>query len=253
MKISTGIAACLVLFSAMQAQADEPLPPAVAHIASQGITIIKKIKGPGGMQGWLGQYQGMGVTIYLTPDGKHAISGYLYDENGKNLSEALFKQALYIPQGRALWKKMAQGPVIKSGRDDAPRKLVVFADPFCPYCMRFHAAAQPWVDAGKVQLYTRLVAVLKPQSGRYAAAILSDSDPAKAWDAWEQSGGKQAPAFVEKTPQSTVQAIQVNQQLMDEAGANATPAIYYLNQDNELQQVVGMPDEQQMAAMFGPK
>lgn len=253
MKISTGIAACLVLFSAMQVQADEPLPPAVAHIASQGITIIKKIKGPGGMQGWLGQYQGMGVTIYLTPDGKHAISGYLYDEKGNNLSEALFKQELYIPQGRALWKKMIQGPVIKSGRDDAPRKLVVFADPFCPYCMHFHAAAQPWVDAGKVQLYTRLVAVLKPQSGRYAAAILSASDPAKAWDAWEQSGGKKSPAPGEKTPQSVVQALQVNQQLMDEAGANATPAIYYLNPNNELQQVVGMPDEQQMAAMFGPK
>ncbi|OAT76981.1 thiol:disulfide interchange protein DsbG [Mangrovibacter phragmitis] len=253
MKIRTGIAVCLVLFSAMQVQADEPLPPAVAHIASQGITIIKKIKGPGGMQGWLGQYQGMGVTIYLTPDGKHAISGYLYDEKGNNLSEALFKQELYIPQGRALWKKMIQGPVIKSGRDDAPRKLVVFADPFCPYCMHFHAAAQPWVDAGKVQLYTRLVAVLKPQSGRYAAAILSASDPAKAWDAWEQSGGKKSPAPGEKTPQSVVQALQVNQQLMDEAGANATPAIYYLNQNNELQQVVGMPDEQQMAAMFGPK
>ncbi len=48
------------------------------------------------MKGWLGKYQDMGVAIYLTPDGKHAISGYMYDENGNNLSEQLFqKRALH--------------------------------------------------------------------------------------------------------------------------------------------------------------
>ena len=40
---------------------------------------------------------------------------------------------------------------------------------------------------------------------------------------------------------------------MDSLGANATPAIYYMNAKNELQQVVGMPDAQQLEAMFGPK
>lgn len=41
--------------------------------------------------------------------------------------------------------------------------------------------------------------------------------------------------------------------MMDDLGANATPAIYYMNDKNELQQVVGMPDEKQLEAMFGPK
>lgn len=36
------------------------------------------------MTGYLGKYQEMGVTIYVTPDGKQAISGYLYDEQGTN-------------------------------------------------------------------------------------------------------------------------------------------------------------------------
>ncbi len=40
------------------------------------------------MKGYLGKYQDMGVTIYLTPDGKHAISGYMYNEKGENLSKA---------------------------------------------------------------------------------------------------------------------------------------------------------------------
>ncbi|HCI6869132.1 TPA: thiol:disulfide interchange protein DsbG, partial [Klebsiella variicola subsp. variicola] len=73
----------------------EELPAPVKAIEKQGITIIKPFEAPGGMKGWLGKYQDMGVAIYLTPDGKHAISGYMYDENGNNLSEQLFQKELY--------------------------------------------------------------------------------------------------------------------------------------------------------------
>ena len=37
-----------------------------------------------------------------------------------------------------------------------------------------------------------------------------------------------------------------NQKLMDELGANATPAIYYMNENNVLQQEVGLPDENKL-------
>ena len=66
----------------------EELPAPVKAIEKQGITIIKPFDAPGGMKGWLGKYQDMGVAIYLTPDGKHAISGYMYDENGNNRWDA---------------------------------------------------------------------------------------------------------------------------------------------------------------------
>lgn len=55
-----------------QAQATE-VPEAVKQIEKQGIQIIRPFNAPGGVEGWLGKYQGMGVTIYLTPDKKHAI------------------------------------------------------------------------------------------------------------------------------------------------------------------------------------
>ena len=84
----------------------EDLPAPVKAIEKQGITIIKPFEAPGGVKGWLGKYQDMGVAIYLTPDGKHAISGYMYDENGNNLSEQLFQKELYTPAGQAMWKKM---------------------------------------------------------------------------------------------------------------------------------------------------
>ena len=141
----------------------------------------------------------------------------------------------------------------KEGAESAPRKVFVFADPFCPYCKQFWAEAQPWVKAGKVQLNTLLVAFLNPNSGRNASAILNAKDPVSAWKTYELSGGKKLPKPEAAASRETVEILQNHQTLMDSLGANATPAIYYLNEQNELQQVGGMPDAKQLEAMFGPK
>lgn len=44
-------------------------------------------------------------------------------------------------------------------------------------------------------------------------------------------------------PPAQMKVINQNQQLMDDLGANATPAIYYMNKDKILQQVVGLPEK----------
>ena len=236
------------------AQAAEAIPDVVKTFSEQqNIKIIKKIDAPGGAPAWLGQYQVMGVTLFLTPDGKHVIAGYLYDEKGKNLSDAYFQKEIYAPLGREMWKQLNAAHPLKEGADTAPRKVFVFADPFCPYCKAFWAEAQPWVKAGKVQLNTLLVAFLNPNSGRNASAILNAKDPVSAWREYELSGGKTLPKPAGGASRENVAVLQQHQQLMDSLGANATPAIYYLNAQNELQQVVGMPDEKQLEEMFGPK
>ncbi|QEP91539.1 thiol:disulfide interchange protein DsbG [Klebsiella pneumoniae] len=130
------------------------------------------------MKGWLGKYRDMGVAIYLTPDGKHAISGYMYDENGSNLSEQLFQKELYTPAGQEMWKKMASAHWLQDGRKDAPIVLYVFADPSVPTASSSGSNPAP-VEAGKVQIRTLLVGVIKPESPATAAAILASSDPAK--------------------------------------------------------------------------
>lgn len=234
------------------ALADE-LPAPVKAIEKQGITIIKSFDAPGGMKGYLGKYQDMGVTIYLTPDGKQAISGYMYDASGDNLSEKMIQKELYGPQGRALWQEMEKADWILDGSKDAPRIIYVFADPFCPYCKQFWQQARPWVEAGKVQLRTLMVGVIKPESPATAAAILTSADPAKTWHDFEQSGGKLKLDVPTAVPPAQMAVLRDNEKLMDTLGANATPAIYYLNEAQMLQQVVGLPEAENLKAMMGEK
>jgi len=231
----------------------EELPAPVKAIEKQGIAIIKSFDAPGGMKGYLGKYQDMGVTIYLTPDGKHAISGYMYDEKGANLSEQLIQKDIYAPAGRELWQKMEKASWILDGKKTAPRVIYVFADPFCPYCKQFWQQARPWVESGKVQLRTLMVGVIKPESPATAAAIMTSKDPAKTWHDYEQSGGKLKLNVPSSVAPAQMQILNDNQKIMDELGANATPAIYYLNDDNMLQQVVGLPDAENLKAMMGEK
>lgn len=243
-----------LLMTPVLAYAQDTIPDIVKRFSDrQNITNLKPVQAPGGMKSWIGQYQDMGVNLFLTPDGQHVISGYLYDDKGKNLSEGYFTEQIYIPLGREMWRTLNKTKALKEGADTAPRKVFVFADPFCPYCKTFWSAAQPWVAAGKVQLNTLMVAFLNPKSGRNATAILNAPDPVSAWREYELSGGKKLPRFDGTTPRETFNLLQHHQQLMDSLGANATPAIYYMNDRNELQQVVGMPDEKQLIEMFGPR
>lgn len=230
------------------------IPAVVKHFGEQqDIKNIKEIDAPGGIKSWIGQYQDMGVTLFLTPDGKHVISGYLYDEKGKNISEEYFQKEIYIPLGQQMWERLNKTQPLKEGADTASKKVFVFADPFCPYCKKFWSEAQPWVKAGKVQLNTLLVAFLNPNSGPHATAILNAADPVVAWKEYELSGGKTLPKYEGGTSRETFNQLQQHQTLMDDLGASATPAIYYMNDKNELQQVVGMPDQKQLLDMFGPK
>ncbi|MFM0961214.1 thiol:disulfide interchange protein DsbG [Yersinia enterocolitica] len=242
----------LALFTASisgltQAATPMTIPAPIKLLEKQGIEIIKPFSAPGGVQGWLGEYQGTGLTIYLTPDKKHTITGYMFDDTGNNLSERIINDEIYIPAGREMWKTLLKAPGIKEGSDKASCQVIVFADPFCPYCTKFWQEAQPYVENNKIALKTQLVGIMKPESGRYAAAILSSVNPAKAWQDFELSDGKSKLILPEKTPKAIFSQIQYNKKLMDELGANGTPTIYYLNHANMLQQIIGMPDKEQMA------
>ena len=54
-------------------------------------------------------------------------------------------------------------------------------------------------------------------------------------------------------PPEQMKILNMNQKLMDDLGANVTPAIYYMSKDNTLQQEVGLPDKEKLNIIMGNK
>ena len=92
-----------------------------------------------------------------------------------------------IAVARPTWDDLERARWIADGRDDAPRRIYVFMDANCGYCVKLWAQSRPWVDAGKVQLRYLMVGVISPTSGGKAAAILADRNPAARLDAYERA------------------------------------------------------------------
>ncbi len=125
--------------------------------------------------------------------------------------------------------------------------LYVFADPFC-YCKQFLAASSPvWVESGKGTITALLVGVIKPEA-RPQPQRFSSREPGengmtqKLIPQEGETGGSGVP------PWRKMKVINQNQQLMDDLGANATPAIYYMNKDKIFATGCGFTEKAQLDA-----
>lgn len=233
--------------------ATAPLPAPIAALEKQGFELKGEFTAPGGLPGYAMQFQGQGTTVYLTPDKQHAIMGNMVDASGSNLSDEQVEKFVYAPMAKEMWDTLGQHSWIAAGSKDAPHIVYVFADPYCPYCTEFWEQAQPWLKSGKVQLRVLLVGMLRPDSGQKAAAIMMTDNPAKTLADYENSKGKLALQKPEKITPEVGEALKNNLTLMDDLGGNATPAIYYLNAEDRLQQHQGKPDEETLKTIMGEK
>ena len=250
-KRSLLIAALLSPLSAFSAET--PLPAPLQALIKQGFELKGEFSAEGGLTGYAMQYQGQGTTVYLTPDKQFAIMGNMVDSAGKNLSDPRVEEYVYAPMAKEMWQSLGKHRWIAEGSDKAPRIVYVFADPYCPYCTEFWEQAKPWIASGKVQLRVLLVGMLRPDSGQKAAAILMSKDPAKALADYENSKGKLALQKPDSITPEVGEALKDNLTLMDDLGGNATPSIYYLNDQGRLQQHQGKPDDDALKLIMGDK
>lgn len=203
--------------------------------------------------GYAAEYQNQGMALYLTPDGKHVLTGHLFDAQGKDLSRELLERLVHAPLAKEMWQKMEQSAWIADGRADAPRVVYLFSDPNCPYCTMFWEQARPWVDAGKVQLRHIMVGIIREDSEAKSAALLASKDPQKALHDHEQAGKASTLKPLAKIPAAVRKQLAGNMELMESMGAAATPAIFYLNAEGRMQQQQGAPQPDQLAEILGPR
>ena len=160
---------------------------------------------------------------------------------------------MYEPLGKEMWARMAGSSWIADGRGDAPRIVYLFSDPNCPYCNMFWKQARPWVEAGKVQLRHIMVGMLRADSAGKSAALLSAKDPQAALDAHEAAGKASKLKALEQIPAALEKQLTDNLMLMSELGAQATPAIFYLDDNDRLQQHQGAPRPEALETILGPR
>ena len=231
----------------------EELPEAIKAVEARGAEVVGRFDAPGGLKGYAARYNGQGMALYLTPDGEHVLIGSLLDANGEDLTRGQLEKLVYEPLGKEMWTRMQDSSWIADGKADAPRIVYMFSDPNCPYCNMFWKQARPWVESGKVQLRHIMVGMLRADSAGKSAALLSAKDPQAALNEHEAAGKASKLKALEKIPAELEEQLTANLMLMGELGAQATPAIFYLDDNGRLQQHQGAPRPDALEEIMGSR
>ncbi|MBV4508295.1 thiol:disulfide interchange protein DsbG [Pseudomonas sp. BW13M1] len=231
----------------------EELPKAIQQLQAKGAVIKGSFDAPNGLRGYAAEYHNNGIALYLTPDGKHVLVGSLFDEQGKDLSAEPLEKLVYAPMSKAVWAKMEKSAWIQDGKVDAPRTVYLFSDPNCPYCNMFWQQARPWVESGKVQLRHIMVGIIREDSPGKSAALLAAKDPAKALQEHEKAGKASTLKALDKVPEAVQKKLEANLALMEELGLAATPAIFYQDEQGQLQSQQGAPRPEMLGKILGKR
>ncbi|MEE1879433.1 thiol:disulfide interchange protein DsbG [Pseudomonas soli] len=252
MRLNALLPLTLALLAAPSLQAEE-LPKAIQQLQAKGAVIKGSFDAPNGLRGYAAEYHNNGIALYLTPDGKHVLVGSLFDEQGKDLSAEPLEKLVYAPKSKAVWAKMEKTAWIQDGKVDAPRTVYLFSDPNCPYCNMFWQQARPWVESGKVQLRHIMVGIIREDSPGKSAALLAAKDPAKALQEHEKAGKASTLKALDKVPEAVQKKLEANLALMEELGLAATPAIFYQDEQGQLQSQQGAPRPEMLGKILGKR
>lgn len=219
------------------------LPPAIQAFAAQGFSIDKSMPAPPGFKGYVGQYNGQKIPVYLLPDGQHVVIGSIYDANGNNLTMASFRKASTPVFGAAEWQQLKQATWLAEGATDPERIVYVFTDTECPYCNRLWQQSRALLVGSDTQIRHIIVAVISPtKSAPRAAAILGADDPAAAFQKHESNFGHSPFPADQPVPAEIEKALRANGELMNKLGAFGTPAMFYHDADGKVRLQAGVPD-----------
>lgn len=237
---------------ATSVQAEEN-PPAIQQLEQQGVEVLESFDAPGGMTGYVGEMRGRSLAFYLTPDGDHVIVGTMLDKDGNNLSEASIQELVVGPKFESAWPELEDSHWVRDGDKNADTVIYTFTDPNCPYCYRFRQQAEPWIEAGKVQLRHIMVGILKEDSLTKAATILGSENPEAAMHEHQTSFEQGGIEVDRKRVSAAHLKVKANNSLMQEMGLQATPSTLYRGKDGKITMVQGLPNPQALKRMMGPR
>lgn len=215
----------------------------IKTLAKKGFHIKTRFKAPGNLTGFVGKIPGNHWTIiYVTPDGKHALYGVLFNQKAQNLTASELSRFAPRPDYKNAFLRLKKADWIKEGAAHPKRIVYAFIDPNCPYCHQLWAAARHAYSKG-LQIRYIIVAILGPSSKTKAAAILESQSPAKALDKNERRFASGGIKPIPHPSKGTRKILQRNLKLMARFDFDGTPGIVY-HTTHQIQRIDGLPPSQ---------
>ena len=200
----------------MPALADEAQIRKVVEERLGGVKVEGIQRGPLGL--WEVRYRsGEGMRIvYTDATASHIILGKIYETKGdKDLTEERLRKLNAIK-----FDSLPFAQAVKVQRGNGKRVLVMFSDPYCPYCKQFEQTLQQVDD---ITVYVFMFPVIKPDLADQSRAVWCSPDRQKAWLDLALRGKPPAAGASCENP------VEKNLELGHKLGVNSTPTLYLAN------------------------
>jgi len=151
-------------------------------------------------------------VVYTDADATHIFLGKIYDtKNDRDLTEERLRK-LNVIRFDALPLQQA----VKIQRGNGKRVLVMFSDPYCPYCKTFEQTLQ---QIDNITVYVFMYPVIKPGLADHSRAVWCSPDRGKAWLDLAMRGKPSSASASCDTP------VEKNLELGRKLGVNSTPTL----------------------------
>ena len=112
--------------------------------------------------------------LYTDAAGAYLIEGTIHDlRSDRNLTEERLRRLNAIK-----FESLPLDQAVKIQRGSGRRVMVMFSDPYCPYCQQFEQTLQKIDD---ITVYVFMYPVIRPQNADHSKAVWCSPDRAKAW------------------------------------------------------------------------
>ncbi|WJG10764.1 thiol:disulfide interchange protein DsbG [Aliiglaciecola sp. LCG003] len=242
----------LILFTNTAIAGIDDLPAPLKLLTQQGVEIVDQFDAPSGVMGYIADFRGQAMTLYVTADKKYLFTGAMLDATGINLGEQALQAYITGPKSDKEWKQLESSHWIADGSEAAERIVYTFTDPNCPYCKKFWQSARPWVASGQVQIRHILVGILSADSHGKAAAIFTADDPSAILGQHEAGNLDPELKPLQNASAEVLNKLTENRQTMQDFGVSATPATFYRSASGAVKQQMGLPTQSVLSQIFGP-
>jgi thiol:disulfide interchange protein DsbC len=151
--------------------------------------------------------------LYTDATATHIVVGKIYETTAdKDLTEERLRKLNAIN-----FSALPLSQAVKVQRGNGKRVLVMFSDPYCPYCKQFEQTLQ---QIDNITVYVFMFPVIRPNLADHSRAVWCSPDKSKAWLDLALHGKPPAANASCENP------VEKNLELGHKLGVNSTPTLY---------------------------